>query len=316
MDRLKSNGLPPIPSDVTDFGTLAKVVFSYWKWIIATTAACVTCTIIYLQYQPLTYEANMVVAPTIPPSKAGTGSLLTGSGISNLFNTGASPLEVADFSVFTTLLTSQELAARLEQNDNLLPLVFSDRWDAEHNTWRKPSGPTAWLKGVVKKTLGIPTRVPSSRDLADVLSTHVTISDIGRTGLKQISVRYTNANFALQLLRLISREADAAVRAQEQQRTLAYIDFLKLQLQQVTLNEQRQTLTQILAVEERDQMLTSIDMPFSFKLVEQPRLLPDPVEPQPIRAILLTIAWGPVLGILLVMIRILLVWTYRKRETA
>jgi uncharacterized protein involved in exopolysaccharide biosynthesis len=304
-----------IPESI-DPVAIAKAVLRRRRFILVIAFLSIAVTIANLQITQPIYEANMVVAPTIPPSKAEERSLLGGSGLSNLLGGGSSPLEVSSFSIFTTLLTSTETAARLEQEHHLLAQLFADRWDPTTKTWRTQTGPVATLKSAVKNVLSMPSRNPGVRDLADVLSSTVTVADIGRTGLKRISVRYPDPQFALTLLRMISSEADAVVREQEQQRTRAYISFLEAQLNRVTLNEQRQALVQILATQERDQMLSSVGMPFSFKLVEQPRVLPDPVLPTPVRNVILAAVWGTLLGLLLVLIRLMLFWSYGRRAAA
>lgn len=298
------------------FSAIGRALAARWRFLLAVTMAWVLIALVVVQLQKPLYQANMVVAPTLPPSKTETSSLLGGGGLSSLLNNGT-PMEVSDFSEFTTLLTSPELAARLESKHHILPILFSDAWDPRRHDWKERSGPVAAVKDLIKIALHMPpSRHPDIHDLAKRLDEIVTIGEVGRTGLRTISLRSTDPKLAQSLLELISTEADAVVRGQELQRSSAYIEFLRGQLQQVTLNEQKQALTAILATQERSRMLSSVDMSFSYKLVEAPRVQPDPVEPQPIRTLALAAVWGLILGVMIVFAQMLWVSAYGRRTGA
>lgn len=294
--------------ELIDLRALWRAVRSGWRLVLTVALVSLVLMLIFLHLSKPVYEASLVISPAPDPNGMQSSSLLQRSGLAALAGSRLSDSEeVPNLTLFTQLLMSTDVAERLQAKYNLLPVIFSDRWDAKTRQWIFPSGPLATFKGLIKATLGMqPSRAPTAEDFATFLSNAITIGEISKTGLRRVALRFQDPNMALALLTLAVKEADAQIRENEQARTRTYIAFLQVQLQSTMLTEHREVLTEMLAQQERMHMLSGVDLPFSIKIVEPARVSTDPVSPNPPLDLVLATVWGVIFGYVVVLARFFL----------
>ena len=247
------------------------------------------------------YIARMVVsqAEGLPQSSSGAGSLLgslgglgSAAGLSSLLGGTHSPL----YERFEELLSSQRVAARIESKHHVMRHLFKPQWDAEHETWRRPSGLLPFLSGTLHEFFGIPGwSPPDGAALTKAIQRKLVISDTKDTGLRQVEYEDKDRTFAMAMLNWLYQEADGTIRENDIVRTHAQIAYLRSELDQVTSVEQRTALTNLLETQEQRQMLLLSNAPYGASIVVPPEAPTIPNAPK----ITMTLGIALIVGLLL-----------------
>ncbi len=150
------------------------------KWLIlfvtllATGAATAAAYLI-----PKTYEANVVVLPVAGGSGSGSLSSLASKvgGLASLLGVSAGTDYKRTESI--AVLKSNALIRKYITANNLMPVLYSARWNTKLNNWKDPQhAPTLWdATQYFKKSIR-------------------TVSVNGKTGLVTVSVHWKNPNVA------------------------------------------------------------------------------------------------------------------------
>jgi hypothetical protein len=259
--------------------------------------ASVLVAIAWMKISGPTYIARMVVsqAEGLPQTSSGAGSLLSSlgsaAGLGSLLGGTHSPL----YERFEELLSSQQVAARVERKHHVMRHLFRKRWDAEHNVWKKPDGLIASLSGSIRNFFGVPGwSPPDTAALVKRIQRKLVISDTKDTGLRQVEFEDEDRAFALAMLNWLYQEADESIREIDIVRTRAQITYLRKELDQITSVEQRTALTNLLESQEQRQMLLLSNAPYGAAIIVSPEAPTEPNSPR----IALTITLAVVVGIL------------------
>ena len=97
----------------------------------------------------------------------------------------------------------------------------------------------------------------------------------------QLTFDYAKPEFAPQLLQRVVSETDAVLREESLSRSNEQLDYLRHQLDQVTNEEHREVLVEMIMSVERTRMLASGDLPFAATIVQPPFATVLPVWPKP-----------------------------------
>jgi hypothetical protein len=253
------------------------------------------------------YIARMVVsqAEGLPQSSSGAGSLLgslgslgSAAGLGSLLGGTHSPL----YERFEELLSSQRVAARIESKHHVMRHLFKPQWDAEHETWRRPSGLLPFLSGALHEFFGVPGwSPPDAAALTKAIQRKLVISDTKDTGLRQVEFEDKDRAFALEMLDWLYQEADGSIRENDIIRTRAQIAYLRGELDQITSVEQRTALTNLLETQEQRQMLLLSNAPYGASIIVSPEAPTIPNAPKIAMTLGIALIVGLVLsGLLLV----------------
>jgi hypothetical protein len=260
----------------------------------------VLCVVMYVVEQPI-YTATATIGP---PSASPVSSLMTnfdgspGSSVKRLLGAASGGAQNDPFQEYLQVLHSSRLAAELAEKDNLLPKLFSNRWDAEHKRWRPPSLAHNML-AVVNGALHRPVRdYPDANSLEEVLggNLHVTEASTGAasilsmgSGFMIASLKYSSPEEARDLLNTILSRADSIIRQEQQRDVLARISYIKAELPNITQTEQRETLIGILSGQEELNIMLVADKRYAFTIVDPPHASPIPsFPPSPTLSLLLS----------------------------
>lgn len=201
--------------------------------------------------------------------------------------------EPATYEAFQLLLTSEEVASRLQRRYAVMQRIFATQWDAEHRHWREPGGMWDYVTNVIKVIFGFPAwHPPTTVDLAHYLSEHLSVSSEGQQDIKHLGIVVKDPQFGVFLLNAVHNEADNIIKERKRVRAEAQINYLKKELAIVTVAEHRQALTTLLVENERTLMLINPDTPLAAEIVESPVIPPVPNSPQPLLILLLCVGAG------------------------
>lgn len=213
------------------------------------------------------YEARMVVAPTQRTGMPSLGSLLpqqiSETPVLQYFVNRIDAADTSDFAVFEELIDSPRLAqTMIEKNIRELPATSA-------------SALTTWI------------------------DKHVTIRPVGTSPFRRITLRHSDADTALRLLRTIFQETDMMIRQDKRLETARRITYLTDQLEKTRHPDHQDAIIALLKEQEQIAMMVSIDNNFAARPIDPPTVKPDPVFPNPMLIIPVFIFGGAVIGFMI-----------------
>lgn len=254
-----------------------------------------------LRAVPPEHTASLVVAPTARTGAAGMGARVpvpAGREVAAaVAEPGASEESLSDFSRFLHLLTALPVAERVLADADLLRSLYPERWDAATGRWHLPTGPLAAVRRAV---LGLVGREdwsePDALTVAGRLARLLVVEPVGTGPMRRVRVRHPDRAFALALLTTVARRADEHLRAEALRRTAAQIAHVRGWLETVSETENKLALAELLADQQRLQMMIAVDLPFAADPVEPPAVGRLPDWPDPLIVLPLATAAGLAAG--------------------
>src|SRR6185437_7948075 len=253
----------------------------YYKLYLA--AICVLLPLTFLAYLiiPPEYTASAVVGP---PSLSPTTSLMNYMGmlsgtasLAKSFLSGSSGNGIDPFQEFQQLLQSQRLADELAEKDDVLPIVFYRKWDAEHHRWR-PRGFVHQIASTVKHALHQPvTDYPDADMLAKFLNENLNVSQTPSiqgsiaslgSGYVTVTLQFEGRTQTEHLLKLILDRADKIIREDQLKDVNARITYLTSELRNVTGAEQRDSMIDILTNQDELRTMLVADQRYASTLAD------------------------------------------------
>lgn len=203
---------------------------------------------------PPQYDASVIVSPVSNDDGqlGALGSLASQfSGLASL--TGVSAASTIERNKALVILESRALTERYITSQNLLPILFDDRWNAEKQQWRG-SGPD--------KT---PTLWRANKRFDDDIRT---VREGPKTGLIKLTITWKDPNLAAQWANGLIREANNYLRTEavdESERNIAYLRGLIANTDLVTI---RDAISAVLEKEINKQMLARGTEEYALKVLD------------------------------------------------
>lgn len=283
------------------------------RFIVAVITIFLLIAILWMRISGPAYIARMVVGPAegLPQSSGSSASSLLSSlgggisGLGSLLGSTRTPL----YQRFEELLSSQQVAARLQAKHQVMQHLFRHSWNSQQGIWTRPHGLIAGISATVHDFFGTPEwSPPDASALSIEIEKKLVISDTKDTGLRQIEYEDESRDFSLQMLTWLYQEADATIRESDIVRTRAQIAYLRNELDSVTSVEQRLGLTNLLEAQEQRQMLLLSNAPYGASVIVPPEAPTKPNSPK----IGLTLALAAIVGF--VVSSLLLLWKGMNRK--
>lgn len=225
------------------------------RWlIIVITATSTLVAIAAAIILPPQYDASVIVSPVSNDDGqlGALGSLASQfSGLASL--TGISAASTVERNKALVILESRALTERYIASQNLLPILFDDRWNAEKQQWRD-SGPD--------KT---PTLWRANKRFDDDIRT---VREGPKTGLIKLTITWKDPNLAAQWANGLIREANNYLRTEavdESERNIAYLRGLIANTDLVTI---RDAISSVLEKEINKQMLARGTEEYALKVLD------------------------------------------------
>ena len=232
------------------------------------------------------YRAETVVALAASEARVSGASSLLGqfeglAGMAGLNLGGGDPLHAV------AVLESKAFTESFIERHELLPVLFSDKWDATAK---------AWVVDEDKK--------PSIRDGRRLIERSVRrITEDSTSGLIRMTIDWTDPDLAAQWANQMIADANSQLKEQalsEAQRSIAYLEE---QLSAINVIEVRQAVYRLLEQQLHQVMLADVRREYAFKVID-PAVPPerdDQIRPKP----LVLIVIGFTLGILVAVVFVL-----------
>jgi uncharacterized protein involved in exopolysaccharide biosynthesis len=258
-------------SAVRDELHLRELIETLWQWkwrvlVLAATAAIVAGAVAW--YLPPKYSASIIISPVSDTS--GGGALVGGisSVLSQIGNVAslagiAAPADT-EKAESVAVLNSEALTDEYIEENNLLPILYPDKWDAVHGQWSVRRAPTLWE---AYQYFNLKIR---------------TITTDPKTGMVTLTIVWRDPKAAAVWANGLVSAANAYLRKQaidESERDIAYLNSQAAKTDALPI---KQVIYTILQTEISKQMLARGNDQYAFKVLD-PAVPPErPGSPRPL----------------------------------
>jgi uncharacterized protein involved in exopolysaccharide biosynthesis len=276
-------------SDDVSLGDFVAIVRRGWRLIAIVTLACTVVTAIAAFLITPVYRAEVLLVPVQDESSSALESL-AGSfgGFAELagvdLGTGGSTKEEA-----IALLESKILARRFIEEENLMPVLFASRWDAQQGAWAVA-----------------PDEVPTFSDAFEIWDEDIRSVEASTTSnLVTLTIDWKDRELAARWASEIVRRVNEFMRARAIDDARSSIEFLKSELAKTNVIEIQLAINRLIESEFKTMTLAKQREEYYFKVLD-PAFVPDPGEfvwPKRLVMIAAAIIGGALLGLMAVIFR-------------
>jgi uncharacterized protein involved in exopolysaccharide biosynthesis len=278
----------PAQADVVSVKELASILWRSKVFIVVMTLLVGAAAVAGGLLIPKKYEGSVLLSPVTEES-GGNGRLGAVSALMSQFGFaglggGAGGAKRAES---LALLQSQALTEQYIQDNNLLPVLFAKKWDAQAGRWNVTD----------------PDKIPDLWDGNRAFGKIRQVADDAKTGLVKLSITWTDpktaAKWANDLVKLTNEQSRARALS-EAQRNIAYLNE---QAAKTTESELRQAIYQLLEVEMKQEMLARGNYQYALRVIDPAKVPRRPTTPGVLVWALAGLAGGIFLSMLLALLR-------------
>lgn len=251
--------VPPRDDESTvDLGRIARVLREAWMTLaLAVLTGCVIAALISLQMRNV-YRSEALIAP-VTQGAAGNAAALR-----NQFG-GLAALAGIDLGggggrkeEFLATLSSAGFARDYILAENLMPVLFSEKWDADAGKWREGREP------------------PTIEDGVKLMMTDVrTVSEDRRTGLVRVRVDWYEPETAARWANGLVALANARLRDQAIRSSALSIEYLNKELEKTSVVGLQQAIYRLIESQVNNSMFATVQPEYAFKVID-PAVPSDP----------------------------------------
>jgi uncharacterized protein involved in exopolysaccharide biosynthesis len=236
------------PLNIVD---VAGVLWAAKGLIVAVTLLCTLGAAVYAFLAPQWYRADVLLKPTDAKQTQGILSQLGSlSGLASLAGLNLNDNRVSE-SIAT--LQSRELLGGFIQDQNLLPVLFARKWDAQAKRWKSSD----------------PDDQPDLRDGIKYFKDHVfAVEEDKKNGLVTVQVDWKDPKIAAQWANMLVDRVNDSMRARALALSEYNVDYLKLELTQSTVLAMQQSIGRVLESELQKLLLAKEDKEYAFKILD------------------------------------------------
>lgn len=270
--------------------SLSDTISTIWnrKWLVAgVSIAFAAAAGLAAIVVPKSYVASSIVSPVSATQGGGGGGL---GALASSFGGLASLAGLAlpgDSKKFEALavLQSESLTEKYIRDNNLLPILFREKWDSDQNTW-KPMDPkkipTVWLGNDYFKKIRA-------------------VSNDTKTGLATVTITWRDPKLAAKWANDLIKLTNEYLRAKAIRESEANLTYLNDQASKTNEVAIRQGLYGLIQDEIAKVMLAKGNEEFALKVID-PAVAPEkPYSPKPVSWVLFGLLSGLMLSVLLVL---------------
>jgi len=232
------------------------------RWLILASTIFVTIGAVgYALNATEWYRAEVLLLPAEKKSVGLSGQLGSLGGLASLAG-----ISVGDGGTAEPLavLTSRDFTKSFIQDENLMPALFPEKWDATTKQWKS------------KEASG----QPDIRDGVKLFGDKVRgVREDRKTGLITVSVKWTDSAVAAQWANELVARINSHMRQKALKDAQANVEYLQRELDGATVLALQQSIGRLLEAELQKVMLAKGNEEFAFRVIDradQPRLRESP----------------------------------------
>jgi uncharacterized protein involved in exopolysaccharide biosynthesis len=203
---------------------------------------------------PRRYEAEVVVLPRSQDRSALLSSLGQLGGLAALAGIGGA--EGGQRAEAIQMIQSQLLARQFIEDNKLLPVLFANDWDAQHQSWHGRA-----------RTMNEAVRL-FDRGIRSVVEDR-------RTGLITVRIIWRDRAQAAEWANELVRRANDQLRRRAVKRAQGAIAYLQREASNITAVEVQQTLYRLMEDQYKTLLLANVNEDYAFSIID-PAVTADP----------------------------------------
>lgn len=230
------------------------------------------------------YESKALLAP----NKSERGASLP-SGLDGLASLAGISIGTSadDTEALATLRSNAFIEDFIKEND-LLPVLFADEWDAEASRWRA-NDPADW---------------PNIEDGVELFNDEVrSVDEDVTTGMVTLTIRWSDPELAAEWVESLVQRVNERLRRRDLNTSSRRLGYLNDQLEKASLVELRQAISRLIENEIQTMMLAQAETEYAFKVIDPPRVPNEHVAPQRALVVFGAVILGGALGVVVVITR-------------
>jgi len=264
-------------------------------YIILSSIISVFLAALYIQSLDKEYTVTYNLKPV---AETENKSPLNGlNGIASLAGINISSNSSVDFMIFKELLTSVEVSEVIfENNEELIKNIYASEWNTALNKYSKPkkSKIRSLISDIKQLIIGknadyIP---PNPQRLSIFIGSSIQINENKETGFLEITSETSNPDLMLSLILQAANASDKIMRQRYVEFSADPLAFYKVKLRTARAQEHRESLAQLIAIEEQKLMLASKGKYFAAEPYMNPTISLYPTSPKPKLILALAILLG------------------------
>ena len=262
--------IPAARSYYPQEGVSVQVLFAMVRakpWWIITSVTLFTAIFFTVAFAMMpVYRATVVLAPASPDRGSqilGSGTALGGLAAGLGLGLGSHD---SDAEEALAVLQSREFTQRFIATENLLPKLFSEKWNSVTGTWKVAEKKQPTLGKAFKY---FDTKVRS-------------VTEDRKTGLITLQIDWTDRNEAAEWANRLVHDLNEEMRARAIAKSDASMRFLEKELQTTAVMEVRDAISRLMEDQVKERMYANVTPDYSFRVVDRaiPADRDDPVKPK------------------------------------
>lgn len=230
-----------------------RVLMKRKRMILAFIFVVTAASIIISLLMPNIYRSEVVLAPVEQKESNGSVGALLGQ-FSGLASMAGLSLGGGSYETNLAVLKSRIFIKKIVEENDLMPLLFPDEWDAEKKTW-------------IEKD---PEKQPTLWDAYRLFDKILTVSTDKKNNLTRVSLEREDPKQAASWLKLFIETLDKHLKEQTIRDAEANISYLNEQIEDSPLLEMRQALYRVIAEQTKQIMLAKAQQYFAFRMIDPP----------------------------------------------
>jgi uncharacterized protein involved in exopolysaccharide biosynthesis len=248
---MKQAGTQLIVQQPLNIVDVAGVLWAARGLIIVVTLLCALGSTIYAFVAPQWWRADVLLKPT--DAKQSQGILSQLGSLSGLASLAGLNLNDNRTSESIATLKSRELLGGFIQDQNLLPLLFARKWDAEAKRWKSND----------------PDKQPDVRDGVKYFNDHVfDVEEDKKNGLVTVKVDWKDPKVAAQWANMLVDRVNDIMRARALSQSEYNVEYLKQELTSASVVTMQQSIGRVLESELQKLLLAKEDKEYAFKILD------------------------------------------------
>ena len=235
---------------------LLEIAATIWRRKISITVAVLTGAIIFGSVAlvlPKKYQASVLMAPVTSEAGAGLGTLESVTarfgGLASLAGISADA-NADQRSITIATLQSHELTEQFIKENNLLPILYSDKWNSAKKIWTTKRPPTLWF---ADRYFGAKIR---------------SVTESRKTGLVTLTITWTNPTLAASWANGLVAMVNAKMRSQAIRRSQRTIAFLQQQADATNVVELRDAIYSLMKTEIEREMVARGKQQYALRIID------------------------------------------------
>ena len=230
---------------------LWRVVVEHKHLVLGITLGSIVLAVFIALFMQPVYRAEILLSPVQEEKSSGISSLVSQfSGLGDIpgINLGGGSNNTLE-AIAT--LKSRALTTAFIKEENLMPVLFADRWDAAKQQWHAN------------------TEVPTDWDAFQLFDNNVRFVNMdSRSGLVTLAIEWHDPDLAAHWANLLVQRVNAQRRSEAIHEAETSINYLKQQLATTSSVEIQQAIYRLIEAQEKTIMVANSRSEYTFKVID------------------------------------------------